>query len=70
MMKVLRNVVFHSKGFSNSVLSLKSLLKSLTRDLPWVGLKILVCGTKSWSPLGQCAPLCCEEGQSNKERYG
>lgn len=56
-MKVLLNVVVHSKGFSNSFLSLKSLLKRWSHDLPWAGLKILVKGTKSQSPLGQCVSL-------------
>lgn len=41
-MKVLLNMVVQSKRFSNSVLSLKSLLKSLSCDLPWADLKVLL----------------------------
>lgn len=70
MMKVFFNTVVHSKGFNNSVLSLKYLLKSLSRDSTWTGFKILVWGTKSESLWSVCGAVLCEEGQSKRERYG
>lgn len=67
MTKVLLNVVVHSRGFSNSVLSLKSLLKSSSHDLPWTGLKIPCLGNKiTESPRSACTAVLCEEGQSTR----
>lgn len=65
MMKVFFfNTVVHSKGFNNSVLSLKYFLKSLSPDSAWTGFKTLIRGTKSQSPLDQCVVLCCVKRDS------